>query len=79
MKISLMNNRLMQENDEEEKHIRQAIAGDQHAFAELVNTHQRFLYNLALRAVSNPQDAQDSESHDDDGNKRLDQAKAALA
>jgi RNA polymerase sigma-70 factor (ECF subfamily) len=54
-----MNNRLMQENDEEEKHIRQAIAGDQHAFAELVNTHQRFLYNLALRAVSNPQDAQD--------------------
>ena len=25
----------------------------------MVNTHQRFLYNLALRAVSNPQDAQD--------------------
>lgn len=39
--------------------IRKAIAGDSRAFAELVNTHQLFLYNLALRAVSNPHEAQD--------------------
>jgi RNA polymerase sigma-70 factor (ECF subfamily) len=39
--------------------IKHAIAGDTNAFAELVNTHQLFLYNLALRAVSNPQEAQD--------------------
>jgi RNA polymerase sigma-70 factor (ECF subfamily) len=39
--------------------IKRAIAGDTNAFAELVNTHQLFLYNLALRAVSNPHEAQD--------------------
>jgi RNA polymerase sigma-70 factor (ECF subfamily) len=39
--------------------IKHAIAGDANAFAELVKTHQLFLYNLALRAVSHPQEAQD--------------------
>ena len=39
--------------------IKRAIAGDANAFAELVNMHQLFLYNLALRAVSHPQEAQD--------------------
>lgn len=39
--------------------IKRAIAGDTNAFAKLVNTHQLFLYNLALRAVSNPHEAQD--------------------
>lgn len=39
--------------------IQQAVAGDPHAFSLLVNAHQLFLYNLALRAVSNPQEAQD--------------------
>ena len=39
--------------------IKRAIAGDTNAFAELLTTHQLFLYNLALRAVSNPHEAQD--------------------
>ncbi len=39
--------------------IERAIAGDPHAFAQLVKEHQLFLYNLALRAVSNSQEAQD--------------------
>jgi len=39
--------------------IERAIAGDPHAFAQLVKEHQLFLFNLALRAVSNSQEAQD--------------------
>jgi RNA polymerase sigma-70 factor, ECF subfamily len=39
--------------------IRLAQAGSQQAFGELVLTHQRFVYNLALRAVSSPQEAED--------------------
>lgn len=49
----------MTEHIEELTMIRRAIAGDSYAFAELVNTHQLFLYNLALRAVSNSDEAQD--------------------
>jgi RNA polymerase sigma-70 factor (ECF subfamily) len=49
----------MSEYNIETSLIKRAIAGDTNAFAELVNTHQLFLYNLALRAVSNPHEAQD--------------------
>ncbi len=49
----------MKESINETSLINRAMAGDTHAFAELVNTHQLFLYNLALRAVSNPHEAQD--------------------
>jgi RNA polymerase sigma-70 factor (ECF subfamily) len=44
---------------EETTLIKRAITGDTYAFAELVTMHQLFLYNLALRAVSHSQEAQD--------------------
>ncbi len=47
------------ERAREEKLVRQAQAGDSDAFAELVLEHQRFVFNLALRALSDPQDAED--------------------
>ncbi|MBC8504295.1 MAG: sigma-70 family RNA polymerase sigma factor [Anaerolineales bacterium] len=43
----------------EEMIVRRAQAGDTDAFAELVLEHQRFVFNLALRALSDPQDAED--------------------
>jgi len=43
----------------EEKLVRRAQAGDTDAFAELVLEHQRFVFNLALRTLSDPQDAED--------------------
>lgn len=49
----------MSETINESLLIEKAIAGDPNSFAELVNLHQLFLYNLALRAVSNSQEAQD--------------------
>lgn len=49
----------MTELNNETTLIKRALAGDTNAFAELVNMHQLFLYNLALRAVSHPQEAQD--------------------
>lgn len=49
----------MTELNNETTLIKRALAGDTYAFAELVNMHQLFLYNLALRAVSHPQEAQD--------------------
>ena len=39
--------------------VRRAQAGDQQAFADLVEAHQQFVYNLALRSLSDPQEAQD--------------------
>jgi RNA polymerase sigma-70 factor (ECF subfamily) len=39
--------------------IARAQAGDAGAFEALVNEHQRFVYNLALRTVGNPQEAED--------------------
>jgi len=55
----LNNQVIMSETINENLLIEQAIAGDTNAFAELVNMNQLFLYNLAIRAVSNPQEAQD--------------------
>ncbi len=39
--------------------VRRAQAGDRAAFAQLVREHQRFVYNLALRAVHDPCEAED--------------------
>jgi RNA polymerase sigma-70 factor (ECF subfamily) len=39
--------------------IRQARNGDTEAFAALVALHERFVYNLALRSLGNPEDAAD--------------------
>jgi RNA polymerase sigma-70 factor (ECF subfamily) len=48
------------ENTNEEKQwVRRAQSGDQAAFAELVHRHQRFVYNLALRGVNDPHEAED--------------------
>lgn len=40
--------------------IRQAQRGDTEAFAALVRLHERFVYNLALRSLGNPDDAADA-------------------
>lgn len=39
--------------------MRQAQTGDADAFAELVTEHQQFVYNLALRTVNDPHEAED--------------------
>jgi RNA polymerase sigma-70 factor (ECF subfamily) len=39
--------------------IRNARDGDTEAFAELVGLHERFVYNLALRTLGNPDEAAD--------------------
>ncbi len=39
--------------------IKQAASGDQDAFAQLVEAYQKSVYNLCLRMVSNPTDAED--------------------
>lgn len=39
--------------------VHKAQAGDTQAFAELVQAHQQFAYNVALRSVNNSQDAED--------------------
>lgn len=45
--------------NEEEQWVRRAQSGDQAAFTKLVHLHQRFVYNLALRGVSDPHEAED--------------------
>jgi len=40
--------------------IRQARKGDTEAFAALLALHERFVYNLALRTLGNPDDAADT-------------------
>lgn len=39
--------------------VQQAQCGNADAFAELVHTHERFVYNLALRMVGNQPEAED--------------------
>lgn len=39
--------------------VRRSKAGDREAFAALVAEHQRFVYNLALRALGSPPEAED--------------------
>lgn len=49
----------MAELEAERLWLQQALAGDVDAFGQLVNEHQRFVYNLALRTLGQPQDAED--------------------
>ncbi|MBL8046944.1 MAG: sigma-70 family RNA polymerase sigma factor [Anaerolineales bacterium] len=49
----------MAELEVERLWLQQALTGDVEAFGRLVNEHQRFVYNLALRALGQPQDAED--------------------
>lgn len=44
---------------EEQVIIRQVQDGDHNAFAQLVTAHEKQVYNLCLRMVGNPEDAQD--------------------
>lgn len=47
------------EQTQEAELVRRAQAGDAEAFADLVTEHQRFVYNLALRAMSDAHEAED--------------------
>jgi RNA polymerase sigma-70 factor (ECF subfamily) len=47
------------EQIDENRLVRRAQNGDQEAFNLLVLAHQRFVYNLAVRSVSDPHEAQD--------------------
>lgn len=46
-------------DQEERTLIKKAQAGDAAAFADLVNMHGTLVYNLALRSLSDPQEAED--------------------
>jgi RNA polymerase sigma-70 factor (ECF subfamily) len=46
-------------NQDEQQLIQQAQAGDTAAFAMLIEMHGQFVYNLALRALNNTQEAED--------------------
>lgn len=46
-------------DNEENLWVERARRGDAAAFESLVRKHERYVYNLALRVVCNPQDAQD--------------------
>lgn len=43
----------------EQELIRRAQRGDTDAFADLLALHERFVYNLALRVIGNPSEAED--------------------
>ena len=45
---------------EERELVRRAQGGDAEAFSGLVNQHQQFAFNLALRALGDPQEAEDA-------------------
>ncbi len=45
---------------EEQEFVRRAQSGDAEAFAWLVNEHQLFIYNLALRALGDVHEAEDA-------------------
>jgi RNA polymerase sigma-70 factor (ECF subfamily) len=49
----------VKESGDEADLIQRSLAGDDRAFAGLVETHERVLYNLALRMVRDPEDARD--------------------
>ena len=45
---------------EQEMHcVRRVLDGDVNAFEQLMNAHEKTVYNLALRTLGNPQDAED--------------------
>jgi RNA polymerase sigma-70 factor (ECF subfamily) len=44
---------------DEQELIQQAQSGNKAAFAALVEVHAQFVYNLALRTLNNPQEAED--------------------
>lgn len=45
--------------EQERRCIRRVLSGDSEAFEPLVQEHQKIAYNLALRMLSHPQDAED--------------------
>ncbi len=45
--------------DDEQTLVEQAQSGDANAFAELVTQHGRMIYNLCLRTLENPHEAED--------------------
>jgi len=47
-------------NQNEKELVRRSQNGDAEAFALLVNEHQQFVYNLALRALGNTHEAEDA-------------------
>ena len=46
-------------NEDDRDLIQRAQAGETAAFAQLVNRHGQMVYNLALRTLNNPQEAED--------------------
>ena len=46
-------------NHDDQRLIREAVAGDTSSFGELVRRYQDRLYNIAFRVVGNPEDAAD--------------------
>lgn len=55
-----MDSRDAQVNIDEKDLVRRAQNGDAEAFAGLVGQHQQFVYNLALRALGDPHEAEDA-------------------
>ena len=45
--------------DDEQRWIKQVLAGDKQAYAHIINKYKNQLYATILRMTKNPQDAQD--------------------